>query len=36
MMLSTPQGLEMRVIGAQIRYDHDKYLTIARAVVDAL
>jgi hypothetical protein len=36
MMLSTPQGLEMRVIGAQIWYDHDKYLTIARAVVDAL
>jgi hypothetical protein len=36
MIFSTPQGLEMRLIGEQVRYDHDKYLTIARAVVDAL
>jgi hypothetical protein len=36
MIISTPKGLEMRLIGEQVRYDHDKYLTIARAVVDAL
>jgi hypothetical protein len=36
MVLSAPQGLEMRGIDAQIRYDHDNYLTIASAVVDAL
>ncbi len=36
MVLSSPQGLKMRWIDAQIRYDHDKYLTIASAVVDAL
>jgi hypothetical protein len=36
MIISTPKGLEMRLISEQVRYDHDKYLTIARAVVDAL
>jgi hypothetical protein len=36
MIISTPQGLEMRLISEQVRYDHDKYLTIARAIVDAL
>jgi hypothetical protein len=36
MILSTPQGLEPREVGAQVRHDHDKYLTIASAVVDAL
>ena len=34
--ISTPQGLEMRVISEQVRYDHDKYLTIARAIIDTL
>lgn len=36
MIISTPQGLEIRAISEQVRTDHDKYLTIARAVVDAL
>jgi hypothetical protein len=36
MIISTSQGLRMRSISKQVRYDHDKYLTIARAVVDAL
>ncbi len=36
MIISTAQGLEIRSIGEQVRCDHDKYLTIARAVVDAL
>jgi hypothetical protein len=36
MILSTPQGFEWRLIGTQVQDDHDKYLTIARAVVDAL
>lgn len=36
MIISTPQGLEIRLISEQVRSDHDKYLTIAREVVDAL
>jgi hypothetical protein len=36
MIISTPQGLGIRSISEQVRSDHDKYLTIARAVVDAL
>ncbi len=36
MIISTSQGLKMGSISEQVRYDHDKYLTIARAVVDAL
>jgi hypothetical protein len=36
MILSTPQGYETRPIGGQVRSDHDKYLMIASAVVDAL
>jgi hypothetical protein len=26
----------MRLISEQVRYDHDKYLTIAKAIVEAL
>ena len=36
MITSTPKGLEVRSIAGQISYDHGRYLTIARAVVDAL
>lgn len=36
MIISTPQGLGIRSISEQVRSDHDKYLTIARAIVDAL
>jgi hypothetical protein len=36
MMLSTRQGLSFRPIHGQVRADHDKYLTIASAVVDTL
>jgi hypothetical protein len=36
MIISTPQGFEGRWISKQVQDDHDKYLTIARAVVDAL
>lgn len=36
MTVSTPQGLGVRSISEQIQFDHDKYLTIAKAVVDAL
>jgi hypothetical protein len=35
-IISTPQGLEIRLTGEQVWCDHDKYLTIARAVVDTL
>jgi hypothetical protein len=36
MVISTSQGLEIRLINDQIRFDHGKYLAIGRAVVDAL
>jgi hypothetical protein len=36
MIISTSQGLKMGSISEQVRYDHDKYLTIAGAVADAL
>jgi hypothetical protein len=36
MIISTPQDLRICSISEQVRSDHDKYLTIARAVVDAL
>jgi hypothetical protein len=36
MIISTPQGLGIRSISEQVRSDHDKYLTIARAIVYAL
>jgi hypothetical protein len=36
MIISTPQGLMIRSISAQVRYDHDKYLSIASAVVNSL
>jgi len=36
MIVSTSQGLKMGSISEQVRYDHDKYLMIAGAVVDAL
>jgi hypothetical protein len=36
MIISTSQGLKMGSISEQVRYDHDNYLTIASAVVDAL
>ena len=36
MMLSTRQGWVWRPIHAQVRSDHDKYLTIASAVVEEL
>ena len=36
MIISTPHGLERRPICEQVRSDHDKYLTIASAVVDTL
>lgn len=36
MVISTPQGLEIRLISEQVRSDHDKYLIIAGAVVVAL
>ncbi|MCA1576627.1 MAG: hypothetical protein LC794_04590 [Acidobacteria bacterium] len=36
MVLSTPQGLVIRPISEQVRSDHDRYLTIARAIVDTL
>jgi hypothetical protein len=36
MIISTPQGWEMRLIRKQVWYDHDKYLTIASTVVDTL
>jgi len=36
MVLSTPQGWVLRPIHAQVRSDHDKYLTIASAVVEEL
>jgi len=36
MILSKRRGLEMRVIGRQIAFDHDKYLLISMAIVDAL
>jgi hypothetical protein len=36
MIISTPQGWATRPISGQVRSDHDKYLIIATAVVDAL
>jgi hypothetical protein len=36
MVLSTRQGLMARPIHGQVGSDHDKYLTITSAVVDAL
>jgi hypothetical protein len=36
MIISTSQGLKGGSVRAQVWYDHDKYLTIARAAVDAL
>jgi hypothetical protein len=36
MIISTSQGLKMGSISEQVRYNHDKSLTIAGAVVDAL
>lgn len=36
MIVSTPQGLRIRSISEQVQSDHDKYLTVAEAVVDAL
>lgn len=36
MIISTPQGLEIRSISEQVRSDHNKYLTIAKAIIDAL
>jgi hypothetical protein len=36
MIMSTPQGFEMRSIDEQLQRDHDTYLKIAEAVVEAL
>jgi hypothetical protein len=36
MVLSTRQGWAVRSIHGQVRSDHDKYLTIASAVVEEL
>jgi hypothetical protein len=36
MVLSTRQGWTARAIHPQVRFDHDKYLTVANAVVEAL